>query len=180
MAEQEEYLHIPGHVSAKEAATILELTEDQIWYYIRSKSLPARKVSGRYMIPLTAIKTFHPRPRGRTRVDPSLWHVYRNGAKVCELQIEIAVDPSQREDVQAKLQTVLDEQQHLFPGTMQRYVLMRDDQPETMLIQLIWKDTELTDEATLQHDLAAFQEEFAALLDWSTATYTRWQAVLHT
>ena len=181
MAEQEEYLRIPGHVSAKEAAVMLNGNEDQIWYYIRSGSLPARKVSGRYMIPLEAIKSFRIKSRGRRRTDPTSWRAYRGGARVYGLQIEVQARSPQREELQTRLQALLlEEQKYRFPGTMLRQIFADADHPHTILIELIWKDTELTDEAGLQRELEAFKAAFADVLDWETARYRRLQALIHT
>jgi excisionase family DNA binding protein len=180
MAEEEEYLHITGHISLKEAATMLGLSEDRVWQHIQSGRLPARKVSGRYMIPLQALENFQRKPRGRTRRKPVTWRAYQTGAEVHELHIEVQTDPGKQQTLQTRLQAVLREQKHLFPGTMQRYVLADRENPGTIVIQLVWKDTELTDEATLQHDLDTLKAEFADVLDWSTARYARLRAIIQT
>jgi excisionase family DNA binding protein len=180
MAEEKQYLSIPGHVSVKEAADMLGLSEDRVWEYIRDNRLPAHKVDGRYMIPRDAVESFHRKPHGRVRSKPVAWRSYRAGATVKALQIEVRVLARQREDLQTTLQAILEQQQHLFPGTMQRYLFARVDDPDAIVIQLVWKDTELTDEEALERDLEAFRAAFAELLDWPTARYERLQAMLHT
>ncbi len=63
---------------------------------------------------------------------------------------------------------------------MQRYISAGEENPEDISILLIWKDTELTDEATLQRDLEAFKNAFADLLDWEHARYITKRALIHT
>jgi excisionase family DNA binding protein len=180
MAEEKEYLSIPGHVPVKEAAAILGLSEERVLQHIRARHLPSRKVDGRYMIPSQAVEEFHRKPHGRIRTTPAPWRIYRAGARVHILQIEVQVYPGKEKPLQEKLNTLLQEQQHLFPGTMQRYISTDKDDSQRVSILLIWKDTELTDEAVLQNDLEEFKTEFAEILDWKTACYMNKQAIIHT
>jgi len=180
MAEERKYLHIPGHVPIKEAALLLGVSDDSIQLYIKQKRLAAEKVDGRYMIPEQAIRDFQNNPPGRRRTKPTPWRMYSVGARVHALQIEIQVVPGKHTALQQKLLSISQEQQHLFSGTMQRYVFENQDNPDAIIIQLIWKNTELADETTFQHDLETFQSEFADLLDWQTARYTKEQAIIHT
>ena len=180
MSGEKEYLRFPGYISVKEAAEILGSNEDRVWYHIRKKRLPSRKIDGRSMIPEEAVRNFRTSPRGRVRTEPINWRTYRGGAKVYALEIELQANPEQREELQTKLQTSLEEQKHLFPGTMLRYVFSARENPQAITILLIWKNTELTDEDALARDLEAFKAEFADVLDWQTARYTTKLALLHT
>jgi hypothetical protein len=180
MTEEKEYLRFPGYVSVKEAAEILGLKENRVWYYIRLKRLPARRIDGRSMIPEQSLKEFHVKPRGRLRTDPPHWREYRGGAHVLGLQIELQVDPARRENLQDRLEHILKEQLHLFPGTMQRYVFGVRTDPRIILVMLIWKDTELISEDALESDLAEFKAEFGDLFNWDTARYLPVDAMLHT
>ncbi len=180
MTEEKEYLRFPGYVSVKEAAAILGLKENRVWYYIRLNRLPARKIDGRSMIPEQAVQDFHIKPRGRVRTDPPPWRAYRGGANVCGLQIITRIEPAQLQSVQDRLQSIEQEQTYLFPGTMQRYIFVDENDPHILLVQLIWKDTELTDEASLMSDLEAFKAELSDLLDWTTASYVHLRAILQT
>jgi hypothetical protein len=169
MAEEKEYLRIPGHVPVKEAAAMLGLSEERVLQHVRAKHLPSRKIDGRYMIPVQAVEEFHRKPHGRIRTTPAPWRTYRAGARVYSMQIEVQVHAGKAQILQEKLQTTIQLQQHLFPGTMQRYISANADDPSHITILLIWKDTELTDETSLQRDFEAFKAEFADLLDWETA-----------
>lgn len=180
MTEEKEYSSNPESVTVKEAATMLGVSEDRILNYIEEGRLPSHKVAGRHRIPLQAIQDFHKKAHGRRRERAVQWRIYRAGAKVYGLQIAIRPLPGKRDELEARLQVVAEEQQHLFKGTMLRHVFAREDDPDALLIELVWKDTELTDEADLQSDLKVFQDAFADVLDWKTARYTRLRALIHT
>lgn len=68
-----------------------------------------------------------------------------------------------------KLRAIYTGQRHTFPGTIQRYIFKDTSSPATVSIWLVWKDTEMPDEATRGRDLRAFQAELADVLNWGTA-----------
>jgi len=181
MAEEREYLHVPGHVPIKEAAEMLGLSDKRVLQYILAKRLPAHKVQGRYMIPTEAVQEFQQRPHGRIRTAPTPWRIYRAGASVRVQQIEVPAYPERQEDLRSKLQALPQEQEHLFPGTMQRYIcIIEQSEPVRISIMLIWKDTELPDESVLEKSLESFKTDFAGLLDWRSARIIVAQAIVHT
>lgn len=167
-------------LSTAEAAKKLGVSYYTVYEYIREKRLVAEMVGGTYLIPKKAVAEFKAKPTGRTRANPPPWRIYRAGAKVRGLDIHVQVRAGQHARLLAKLKHFQEAQQHLFRGTMQRYVFEDETNPAQVVISLIWKDTELPDESTLQEELAAFQDELADLLDWSTARYTRKRAIIHT
>jgi excisionase family DNA binding protein len=180
MAEERQYLHIAGHIPVKEAALRLGVSEDSVQKYIKKKSLEAKWVDGRYMIPEEAVQNFSRVPRGRKRKKPVDWRIYSDGVEVCGLRIDVQARAEQAAQLQQRLQATAEGQQHRFPGTMQRFILTHDDNPLALTILLVWKDSELLNEADLQRNLDAFEVEFADLLDWQTARYTRMHSPLHT
>jgi excisionase family DNA binding protein len=180
MAEEKEYLRIPGHVPVKEAAAMLGLSEERVLQHVRARHLPSRKVDGRYMIPAQAVEAFRRKPHGRVRTAPAPWRIYRAGASVHLLQIDVQILPGQERLLDEKLHALLSEQQHLFPGTMQRYISVDQEDARCLSMLLIWKDTELTNEEALQSDFAAFKAAFAHLLDWEHARYSNRQAIIYT
>src|SRR5579884_3392899 len=148
-------------VTTNEAAQMLGVSYYTVYEYIRENRLVAERVGGIYMIPEKAVREFKAKPTGRTRVKPPPWRVYRAGARVRAMDIQVQVRDSQHSRLIEKLNSMLERQEHLFPGTMQRYVFEDEAHPSTLTISLIWKDTELPDEATIQQDLVAFQAELA-------------------
>ncbi|TMD56703.1 MAG: helix-turn-helix domain-containing protein [Chloroflexi bacterium] len=167
-------------LTTNEAAQRLGVSYYTVYEYIREKRLVAEMVSGVYIIPEKAVEEFKAKPTGRTRVNPPPWRVYRAGAKVRGLDIHVQALPDQQEPLMEKFHLMLEQQQHLFHGTMQRYIFEEENDPSKIIISLIWKDTELPDEQVLHRDLDAFKTAFAGLLNWDTAQYTMKRAIIHT
>jgi excisionase family DNA binding protein len=167
-------------VTTSEAAEVLGVSYYTVYEYIKEKRLVAEMVGGIYMIPKKAVQEFKAKPTGRTRTRPPLWRKYRAGARVRGMDIRVRLRVGQQNHLMEKLNTILEAQSHLFPGTMQRYVFEEDAEPKYVVISLIWKDTEMPDESSIQQDLIPLQAELAGVLDWNTAQYTTKQAIIHT
>lgn len=167
-------------LSTAEAARKLGVSYYTVYEYIREKRLVAEMVGGTYLIPKKAVAEFKARPTGRTRANPPPWRVYRAGAKVRGLDIHVQVRAGQQARLVERFKNMQEAQRNLFQGTMQRYVFEDESDATCIIISLIWKDTELPDERTMQEELLTFQNELADLLDWSTAHYTHKRAIIHT
>lgn len=167
-------------VTTNEAAEMLGVSYYTVYEYVREKRLIADLVGGVYMIPKKSVEEFRAKPHGRTRVKPPPWRLYRAGAKVRSMDIRVQIREGQQTRLQEKLNTIQEEGQHLFPGTMQRYVFEETVTPSTAMISLIWKDTEMPDETVLERALEAFKVDLADVLDWETAQSTLKEAIIHT
>lgn len=180
MKEDRDNINKRDFVTTNEAAQMLGLSYYTVYEYIREKRLVAEIVGGIYMIPKKAVEEFRPRPTGRTRAKPPAWRIYRAGAKVRGMDIRVRVIEGQQQRLVKKLDAMLENQQYLFPGTMQRYVFEDDADPRNVTIMLIWKDTEMPDESIIQEELVGFKQELADVLDWDTAQYQTKRAIIHT
>jgi len=56
---------------------------------------------------------------------------------------------------------------------MARYVFKEDTYFTSVSIWLVWKDTEMSDEAIREEELTAFKAELADVLDWETALQSK-------
>jgi excisionase family DNA binding protein len=180
MKKEKDASNTRGFVTTSEAAEMLGVSYYTVYEYIRENRLVAERVGGIYMIPEKAVKEFKAKPTGRTRIKPPPWRVYRAGAKVRAMDIRVQIKADQQIRLIEKLNAIQESQQYLFPGTMQRYVFEDEANPATVMISLIWKDTELPDEALLEQDLVAFRAELEDVLDWKTAQYSAKRAIIHT
>ncbi len=176
----EESVNRRDFLTTNEAAKQLGVSYYTVYEYIREKRLVAEMVSGVYIIPKKAVEEFKAKPTGRTRVRPPSWRVYRAGAQVRGLDIAVQVRAGQQARLLEKLRRLLEKQDYLFHGTMQRYIFEDEADPSHIIISLIWKDTELPDESVLDQDLDSFKDAFADVLDWSSVRYTQKRAIIHT
>jgi excisionase family DNA binding protein len=173
---------LPGYVSVKEAAEMLGVSDKRVYQYVMAGRLPARRIGHMLILPVEEVRRFRPQPSGRARTRSPSWRVYRSRGTLLVTDIAVAVRPGCQVRLLEKLRTIQQEDRHLFPGTVARYIL-KDEHEQTfqmLRILLVWKDTEMPDEATRQRDLAAFQEELADLLDWSQVQIHTYEALLHT
>jgi excisionase family DNA binding protein len=180
MESEREYLRIPGHVPVKEAAEMLGISEDRVLQHIKARRLPGRKVLGRYMIPLEEVEQFEQNPPGRVRTKAPAWRVYNIRSKLVSLAIDVQVLPGQEQRLLEKVQSIQQRNRHAFPGTMARYILKENSAFSSVSIWLIWKDTEMPNEATLEEELAAFKAELADVLDWGTALQSTKEGLIYT
>lgn len=172
-----DYLRIPGHIPVSEAATRLHLSKERILQLIRGGRLPAVWVSNRYMIPEYALASFRRKPTGRVRTKPVPWREYRAGTRVFLCHLIVPLFPDCLPDLQTRLTVMREQQAHLFPGTMQRYLFASEQE---LLVLLIWKDTEMKNQDAIHEMLLAFRRETSAFLDWERAAATIHEALLHT
>ena len=180
MEEDTDYLTIPSHVSVKKASEMLGVSDERIYYFIKVGRLTGKRVSGMWMIPIESVEQFERYATGRARTQPPKWRTYSSGIKLLGTEIEVHIRPGQEEALEKKLQAMSRGKQHLLTGSIQRYIL-RDKADETLVsIWLVWKDSEMPDEAVQQEELEAFKAEFDDVLDWDTAVYSSKEGIVYT
>lgn len=171
-----EYLSIPGFLPIKQAAEMLGLSDKRVLQYILADRLPARKVGGRYLMPIEAVSAFEPHPHGRIRTSPVSWRRYRAGAVVYLRRIVAPVLAGCEQALNERITAISDRQEHTFPGTMQRFVWSSDGM---FSVVLIWKSTEASP-ASLDRDMGAFRGALADLINWDKATTSTSEVGAHT
>ena len=72
------------------------------------------------------------------------------------------------------------EKRHLFPGTLARYIIEKQRQPEHIEILFIWRNKAMPDETTYNRWLSEFQQALSDVLDWETAQYDTGRVIMHT
>lgn len=181
MIKDEDIPDIPGYVSVKEAAKLLGVSVSRMYEYVRERRLPLRKAGKTYMIHRDSLDEFKPNPTGRLRTKPPEWRVYKGGGQVFVTDILVQVRPGQQERLFQKLNAIEEEKRHSFSGTIARYILKeRKDAFTTVNIWLVWKDTEMPDEAIRQKEFEAFKSELSDVLDWDTAHYSEKEGIIYT
>lgn len=180
MAEEEEYLRIPGHISVKKAAELLNISYKRTYDYVHSGRIPSRKVGGKRMIPENALKDFQKNPPGRARKEGAEWHLYSSRIKVFDTQISVQLRAGQQERFVQRVQQLYRKKLHTFKGTMIRVIWQNDEHPDRVTLLLVWKDNEMPGEETRRRELEAFQRDFADVLDWDTAQIKHGNVLLST
>ncbi len=180
MTDYIELPEVPGYISTDQAAKILGISKQRVYQYIEEKRLPAFRVGNVILLQTEAVKQFKPNITGRPRKKEPHWRVYRGESNVLGTDIQVRIRAGKEQQLVEKLKAFYKEQRHTFPGTIQRYVLKDDHSPTLVSIWLIWKDTEMPDEAVRERNLAAFQSELADVLDWETAQISTKEGIIYT
>jgi excisionase family DNA binding protein len=170
----------PGYISSEEAARRLDVTKDRLYQWVKQARLTAYTVGNAFTFLEQDIAAFERNPTGRKRKGPPAWRTFKSGAKVLTTAIDVPVRAGQQEQLKAKLQTMQKTAEHLFPGTIARYIVQGDEPLSYVHILLFWKSTEMPAESARQANLAIFQEDFADLLDWSNAQIKTTDALTYT
>ena len=180
MADIHEFPDIPGYVSIKQAALMLGITDKRVYRYIYIGRLPAYKASGVFLLAEKDVKQFKLNPPGRIRTNPPRWRSYSSRSTVLATEIQVPVRTGKQEELLQKLAAIQEANRHTFPGTIARYLIKGDEALTCVHFVLFWKDTDMPDETTRQHDLKALQDELADVLDWETAYSTTNETLLYT
>jgi len=180
MTKDDDFPAIVGYVPIKEAAKLLGISNPRMYGYVREKRIPARKAGRTLMIPLDELEHFKLNPPGRVRTKAADWRVYNSRSKLLGIDIHVQVLPGQQGRLIEKLKAIYRKQQHTFPGTIQRYIFKDDIAPSEISIWLIWKDTEMLDNATRDQELTAFRAELADVLNWETAQIRTKEGIIYT
>ena len=172
--------NLPGYVSIKEAADMLGVSDKRVYQYVRAGRLSAQRIGHILILPTEEVKQFKPSPSGRVRTKAPPWRSYRSRGTLLVTDIHVQVRSDQQTQLVEKLKAIQKGDRYTFPGTVARYIIKGNTTLTTVHIMLVWKTTEMPDEAMRQKDLAEFQEELTDVLDWETAQYTMNEALIHT
>jgi excisionase family DNA binding protein len=172
--------NLPGYVSVKEAASLLGISDKRVYQYVMAGRLSAQRVGHILILPVEEVKRFKPGPSGRTRAKAPSWRTYRSRGALLATDIRVQVRTGQQGKLIEKLEALQKADRHTFPGTVARYVIKGGEELADVHILLLWKDTEMPDEETRLHDLAALKDELADVLDWRDAQESTNEVLLHT
>ncbi len=132
------------------------------------------------MIPLEAVEAFNPHLSGRPRTSVPVWRISPEENAVLATSIFVQVRANQSSELIRRLEEVRREKQHLFPGTLARYMIEKQGHPKRIEILLVWPDTAMPDESTYNQWLDEFNQALSDVLDWETAQYDTRRVIMHT
>src|SRR5258708_18132586 len=137
MNENVNFPQIPGYVSVKEAAEMLGLSPRTVYDYIEEGRLPSARLADVIAISREEIRKFKREPSGRPRKNTPLWHISSGDNTQFMSIISVRLRAGQREVLQQKLEVIRKKKQHLFPGTVMRYVAASGASFDQVLLLLI-------------------------------------------
>ncbi len=171
---------IPGYVSVKEAAEMLGLSPRTVYDYIEEGRLPSARLADVIAISLEEIRKFKREPSGRPRKNTPLWHISSGDNTQFLSLISVRLRPGQHDVLQQKLEVIRKKKQHLFPGTVMRYIATSSNAYERVILLLVWRGTVIPDEMAREEALEEFRRSLDDVVDWSAAQYEYGQVLMHT
>jgi hypothetical protein len=94
--------------------------------------------------------------------------------------ISVQMKNHQEDQLMQCIEEVKRSGQHVFPGTVARYVVRNKILPRQIEIVLVWRSTIMPNEAEREQALEAFRQTLADVLDWNTAQYNNGEVLMHT
>src|SRR5258708_38430291 len=180
MRNENERPTIPGYVTIKEAAKLLGVSANRVYTYVEEGRLPSAQAAHVIMIPLEALKDFKSQVSARRRTTIPTWRISPEENALLATSILVRIRTNQYNRLLARLEEMRRERQHLFPGTIARYILERERHPEHIEILLIWRSTAVPDNAIYNQWLDEFRQALSDVLDWDTAQYDTGKVIIHT
>jgi excisionase family DNA binding protein len=171
---------LPGYVSTKEAAKLLNISERRVRLYIEMKRLPAVRAADVLMIPLENVKNFQRKIVGRPRKNTLAWRISSTENTQFVTAISVHIRANRDKALLTRLEEIKSSGQHVFPGTVARYFLQSNTFPGRIEIWLVWRSTIMPNKVEREQALEAFRQRLEDVLDWGTAQYNHGQALMHT
>lgn len=159
---------------------MLGVSERRIRLYVEMKRLPAVRAADVLMIPVEHVKNFKRQIVGRPRKNILDWRISSIENVQFMTSISVEIQPRQEKQLLQRLEEIKRNRQHVFPGTVARYIVRSDTEPSQVEIVLIWRSTVMPNEEDRKKALEAFRETLADVLNWSTAQYKTGEVLMHT
>lgn len=180
MNDSVDFPTIPGYVSVKEAADMLGLSPRTVYEYIEEGRLPSARFADVIAISREEIRKFKREPSGRPRKITPLWRISSGNNEQFMTIILVQERAGQHEALVRKLERIRQRKEHLFPGTILRYLTECGEPHGQVIFVLVWRGTVMPDETAREQGLKEFRQALDDVLDWKTAQYKSGQVLMHT
>jgi excisionase family DNA binding protein len=168
------------YISIKDAAKILGLAYSTVYEYVTEGRIKAVRAADVLLIPAAEVKNFKPNISGRPRSSIPLWRISPDDNALLQTSISVQIRDGKHAEFRQKLEEIRRKKEHLFPGTIARYIVGSHLHPGLVEMTFIWRSSVMPDEATRQQAFQTFQQTLADVLDWDTAQYDDGSVFMHT
>ena len=134
----------------------------------------------RLAISIEEVRKFKREPSGRPRKITPLWRISSGDNEQFMTVILVQERAGLHDALVQKLEGIRQKKEHLFPGTVIRYLAESDESDGQVILVLIWRGTVMPDETEREQALTQFRQALADVLDWDTAQYKNGQVLMHT
>lgn len=131
------------------------------------------------MVSAQSVAALKRRAPGRVRTTIPRWRAAPQANQCTLLHISVRLRPGQEECFHHHLQQMRQANTHCLPGTMARYIVRNQSDPDEVDIVLLWRAAIAPPEQQREQALAALAAEFANVFDWNQARRKEGEVVLH-
>lgn len=167
------------YVSIKEAAELLGLAYPTVHQYVTEGRIRAVRAADVILIPVEEVRDFKRNIAGRPRTSIPLWRISPTDNALRHTSIHVQIQEGMLDDFRKRLDEIRRTKNHLFPGTIARYVLANDKMPEQVEIVLIWRISVAPAETARELALEDFKSALADIVDWKTARFVDGNVFMH-
>jgi excisionase family DNA binding protein len=171
--------NLQDYISIKEAAQMLGLAYKTVYEYITEGRIRAVRAADIILIPTEEVRNFKPNISGRPRTSIPQWRISPTDNTLQHTSIFAQIHEGKMDDFKRKLDEIRHKKEHLFPGTIARYVLGNNDNPHQIEIILIWRISVMPDETTRQQALEGLKQALDDIVDWTTARFQAGNVFMH-
>jgi hypothetical protein len=181
MTTNQNFSEITGYISVIEAARRLGVDPKRVYTFIEQGRLSVLRVAHATFVSEESVEQFELKSAtGRPRKQTPPWRESPSEAMFLITVITVPVCEGQQGVFMERLRTMRQQKQHLFHGTVDRYISEIDEAAGTIEMQLVWKQSDMPGEAEYKMALDEFKETFRGVLDWEKARYSTKTVLLHT
>lgn len=150
-----------------------------VYGYIQRGKLLSVRVGTSISVLASSAQTYQRSGVGRPRSRVPIWRVPVERNLQYLWIITACFKQGQREHLAQRLAEIRVDKRHLLPGTVARYVVQDETNPELVRCVLVWRQTATPPEAERDAAIAAWKADLADLIAWETACTTRGLVVMN-
>ena len=157
------------YVSVSEAARMIQCSRSKVYRYIKEGRLSSERVSRTLRLRRNEVQHLQADLSENRRAKVPTRQQAHTPSEFASITIHVQIRPGKQEELEKRLAVAGTEQRYTFTGSVARYILEDDESIEMMLI---WNKAEMPDATIWQFELQTFQQAFADVLDWESATFS--------
>lgn len=161
-------------LSVSEAVRLLGCSRSKVYQYIKEGRLSSHRIGRLLVLLRTEVEQLQAKLTGSAPALAPHWQM-DEVESLPALVVRVRIKSEHRETLEERLLAVEAEQLYPFRGSVTRYVIGDSDEIELVVV---WRSSEMPDEETWRGDLQVFQQAFADVVDWKTASLS-WGTILY-
>ncbi|HLZ60739.1 MAG TPA: helix-turn-helix domain-containing protein [Ktedonosporobacter sp.] len=179
MSEEVTLPELEGYITVKDAAKRLGLAYKTVYEYVTEGRIKAKRAGDTILIPVEEVRNFKPNLAGRPRTTIPIWRISPEDNTLTQTVIRVQVRKGMLDAFKERLDEIRRRREHLFPGTIARYIAGSKKQQEMVEMMFVWRSSVIPDDATRKQALDEFRQALNDVVDWDTAQYEEHIVFMH-